>query len=178
MKFVVIFKLSRANFKKFNLYVVTKITQLVFCGLYMHILFLPEQWKCWTKLIYLFLFCLLIKVHSGSTLPLVYKWIKKDWQERKKIRFALSAFKASSGSMQSVTAWGCQHPCLLSPRHKHTYFMLPLSALNSHTLWSMEFRVLRMLCEFCVLRRPSVNLCSEKAICKLCSRNAVLWMGQ
>lgn len=162
MKFVVIFKLSRANFKKFNLYVVTKITQLVFCGLYMHILFLPEQWKCWTKLIYLFLFCLLIKVHSGSTLPLVYKWIKKDWQERKKIRFALSAFKASSGSMQSVIAWGCQHPCLLSPRHKHLFYAsfecseLPHTVV--HGIQSSQNAVW--------------ILCSEKAVCE-----SVLWEG-
>lgn len=39
---MVIFKLSRASFNKFNLYVVTKITQFVFCGLYMHILFLTR----------------------------------------------------------------------------------------------------------------------------------------
>lgn len=69
---------------------ITEITQFVFCSLHMHILFLSGQCKCYTKLIYLFLFYFLINVSSAKTLSL---WFtneeRRTDRKRKKIGFAL-----------------------------------------------------------------------------------------
>lgn len=110
----------------------------------MCILFLPEQWKWYTKLIYLFLFRFLINVCSVmlSTFDLLMS--KRGLTGKGKRQF-LFCFKASSGSLQNVTPWGCQQPCSLSRRCNTLILRLLWVSWTSTHYGSQEFCALRML---------------------------------